>query len=147
MKYKLSFYKDFKLVPPFCGLVSKVTKPRGKKTLDDDGFIKYSLYSDDPRIYRKAPMMLEPGLYWVLDICKVKDNMWWNDYLFIIEENGNAYPVGEWLNQNDSSWVIQALPVVKKFFNKEKLEAINLTTIDYKKPKKTKWNLRYKRKA
>ena len=138
MKYKLSFYKDFKLVPPFCGLVSKVIKPKGKKT-EENGQTHYSLHTDNPIIYHKAPMLLESGLYWVLDICKVKESNHWNQYLFIIEPEGDVYPIGEWLNTNDSSWVIQAVKLVNKYFQGEKLNRIELTKIDYKVVVKTGW--------
>ena len=139
MKYKLSFYKDFKLVPPFCGLVSKVIKPKGTKKQEPDGKVSYNLHTDNPIIYHKAPMLLEPGLYWVLDICKVKESNHWNQYLFIIEPEGAVYPIGEWLNTSDSSWIIQAVKLVNRYFNGERLEKIELTKIDYKVVVKSGW--------
>lgn len=132
MKYEVDFYKDFKLVPPVCGIVSRVVKPKGIKKIEPDGKTSYKLYSDSPIIYNNEKMALEPGLYWVLDVCKVKGAMTWNQYLFVLEEDGSMYAIAEYLNQGDSSWVVEAMKPVKKFFKGEVTEPITPSKIDYK---------------
>lgn len=132
MKYEVDFYKNFKLVPPVCGIVNRIEKPKGIRKIEPDGKTYYRLYSDSFILYNGEKMSLEPGLYWVLDVCKVKGAMTWNQYLFVLEKDGSVYAIAEYLNQNDSSWVVEAMKPVKKFFRGEATEPITLSKIDYK---------------
>ena len=139
MKYSIDFYKMFNLVPPMCGLIDKVTSPKGIRRQEEDGYISYQLHSDLCCIYKGEATDLEPRLYWVLDVGLVKGTLNWNQYLFIIEDDGTVYPVGEYLDQKDSSWVKKAIGTVKKYFAKEPVDAIEITKIDYKIHRKSKW--------
>lgn len=132
----IDFYKRFKLVTPVCGLVHRISKPKGIRTFDEDGKASYALVSDLIGLYEETPMKLTKGLYWVVDVCKIKGSMAWNQYLFIVDDEG-AYPIAEYLYQTDSTWIVKAIKLVKMYFNGEELEAISPTKIVWKEEQKT----------
>lgn len=138
-KYSIDFYKTYNLVPPTCGLVNKVTSPKGLRKFEAEGYTSYQLYSDLSDIYKGEPASLEPGIYWVLDICKVKEVLHWNHYLFVVDTDGFNYPVAEYLNQRDSAWVKEAIKLVKRYFAGEELDSTGITKIDYQIIRKSKW--------
>jgi len=70
----------------------------------------------------------------------VKGELKWNQYLFILEDDGDVYPIAEYLDQRDSSWVKSAIKLVKSYFEGNELDPIELTMIDYKIHRKTKWS-------
>ena len=140
MTYRIDFYKAFKLVPPMCGLVNRVTSPKGIRRIEPDGYTSYQLQSDLSCIYHGEASLFKPGLYWVLDIGLVKGELKWNQYLFILEDDGDVYPIAEYLDQRDSSWVKSAIKIVKSYFEGTELDPIELTMIDYKIHRKTKWS-------
>lgn len=126
---RINFYKQFDLVDPLCGLVSKITSPKGIRKEFDDGKFSYQFRSSLVGIYEGEEMLLEPGLYWVMDVCKPKKYIIWCHYLFIIGKDGICYPVAEFLNQKNTDWVKRALPLVKDYFNGAKLTKITVTNI------------------
>lgn len=144
LSYEVDFYKQFKLVPPTCGLISRVTSPKGVRVQEPDGYMYYKLYTDSSIIYDGKAVTLKPGLYWVMDVCNVLGAMTWNHYLFIISKDGKVAPVAEYLHQHDSSWVKKAIKVVKSYYNKEKLQPIELTKIQHKSEDNTHWKSRSK---
>ncbi len=141
MKTKIDFYKKYKLVPPVCGLVNKITSPKGKKTEHPDGYTHYSLHSELSDIYHGEAVELESGLYWVMDVCKVMGRMTWNHYLFIISDDGNVFPIAEYLEQRDTAWVKKAIKIVKTYFNdgEDAFEPIEVTKIKYKSTDGSHW--------
>lgn len=140
MKYRIDFFKTFNLVPPVCGLVNKVTSPKGVRRIEDDGYTHYELHSDLISTYKGEALALESGLYHVVDIGSVQGRLNWNHYLFILDTEGYAYPIAEYLDQPNSSWIAQAIKLVKRYFQDDPAEMqdpIQLTSIDYELPKRT----------
>lgn len=138
-RVEIDFYKEFRLPTPLCGIVSKVTSPRGKKISITDTTYSYHLYTEMVNLYKGDAATIEPGLYWVLDVCKPVEAIEWYQYLFVVEKNGDVYPVAEYLRQVDSTWVRKAMPLIKDYFAKKKLEPIKLTRIRMLATKKTRW--------
>ena len=140
-KYKIDFYKEFKLVPPVCGLVQKITSPKGIRRKESDAYTSYHLHTELMDIYEpNRPSEIESGLYWVLDVCKIYDKMTWFNYLFIVLDGGRALPVGEFLRCKDSTWIKDALPIIKSYFEEEELSPIKLTYIPRPTPKLNRWS-------
>lgn len=130
-KHTIDFFKEFGLVPPLCGLVDLVTSPKGIRQQRADGLMYYELHSEFKGLYYDQPSEFEEGIYHITDICKVKGILTWNHYLFILDKNGKATPVAEFLSQHDTSWVKDAVPVLKECF-KGTAKPIVITPIDYK---------------
>lgn len=139
-RFEFDFYKELKLPRPVtCGLVNKVTKPKGKRTFNEDiNDYYYELNHDLIQVYDHGDgeVALEPGLYWVMDIYKHKHEMHWNHYLIILEGDGSVYPVAEYLDCHNSKWVKKAVKITEAYFNKEELEPIELTHCKTDKPLK-----------
>lgn len=138
-RFEFDFYKELKLPRPVtCGLVSKITKAKGKRTFNEDiNDYYYELHHDLVQVYNYGEeVALEPGLYWVMDIYKYKHEMYWNHYLIILENDGSVYPVAEYLNCHDSKWVKKAVKVTETYFNQEALEPVELTHCKVDKPLK-----------
>lgn len=136
----LDFYKKFRLPQPVCGLVNKVTSPKGIRKQEEGGFYSYHLHTDLVCIYKGEATRLDPGIYWVLDVCKPDDCMEWYQYLFVVEDDDAVYPVAEYLRQTGSEWILDAQPIIKKYFKGEQLTPIQLTRIRQVIPKKTRWD-------
>ena len=121
------------------GYVARITSPKGIKK-EVDGRVSYALRTEGTGTPTDGKRLVLPGLYQVIDICHWNrdHNLQWNIYLLIIDEEGNTYPVAEYLDNPYTLWVKQALKIVKAFFNDEELETIELTPQPKKaKPKKT----------
>lgn len=138
-RYKFDFYKQFDLLPPVSGLVSKITSPKGIRRITDSG-VKYQFHSDLIQVYDGQECMIEPGLYWVLDVCHVKKSLVWCHYLFIVEDDGTVYPIKQCLNQKNSDWIPKSLEVVKRYFNGESIDPIELRVLPRPKPKRAGWS-------
>ena len=140
--YEIDIFKEFNLEKPVAGLVEKISQPKGIVKHEKHGD-SYSLYTDDTRmtVYNGEEFDLVPGIYWVLDIFKhpKKQILQWNHYLFIVDEDGAVYPVAEYCNQQDSTWVKQAIPVIKRFFKGESFNPIELTYYLHRSDKRTSW--------
>lgn len=137
-KFEFDFYKELKLPRPvLCGLVNKVTKPKGKRTMDESiGQYYYELYNDLIQVYNEEEAYFEPGLYWVMDIYKYKLDLHWNHYLIIMEDDGSVYVVAEFLDCHDSTWIKKAVKTVNAYFDGEGLEPIKVTKCKTDKPVK-----------
>lgn len=125
--YKIDFYRDFRLPRPFGGIIRRVNSPKGIRRIGEANTI-YKLQSDILDIYDGDPFLAIPGLYWILDIHSSKGMSIWSHYLFIVEEDGKIYPIAEYPDEVDTEWVRSALPIVKAYFNHQKLEPIELVT-------------------
>lgn len=143
-KFEFDFYEELGLPRPVtCGLVSRVTKPKGRRTLvegltkGDEPYYHYELHHDLIEVYGYTKdTAFIPGIYWVMDVYKHKHNMCWNHYLIILEDDGSVYPVAEYLNCHDSRWVKKAAKVTEAYFNGKELEPIELTHCKTDKPLK-----------
>lgn len=139
-EFEVDFYKEFKLKPPIAGLVNKVTSPKGTRRLEETGRYTYHIKEELVQVYDEKPCTVTPGLYWVMLITKDITTLYggpkWYHYLFIVDLDGDVYPIFEYLEAKDTSWVKEALPYIKKYFSEEHLDRIRLTP--YKKPAKTK---------
>lgn len=141
-RYEFDFYKELNLPQPItCGLVQRVVSPKKVRTPETDYDYKgieechYQLDTELIEIYGyDKGVALAAGLYWVMDIFKQGQNLTWNHYLIILEDDGSVYPVAEYLNCHDSKWVKKGAKIVKAYFNGEDIPAINLTKYKTHKP-------------
>lgn len=136
--YKVDFYRELSL--PLAGLVKKVTSPKGVRTIIDDQYV-YSLKSELCCQYQGKAMRVTPGLYHVSCICKPKGEVIWNHYLFVVDADGNGYPVAEYLECSDSTWVKDAIHIVKDYFAENPVKPIKVTKYEKKPDKGTSWKL------
>lgn len=111
--------------------VFRITSPKAKRKLEGNGNYYYSLYTDyafqddeDKNVF-----LCKPGIYQVIDICywKYHSKLQWNIYIVVVEEDGTAYPVEEYIDNPNTLWVKDVRPILKRYFNNEKLEPIELT--------------------
>lgn len=150
MKRMMNFYEEFNLPEPLGGVTSRITSPKGLRKTEKSGRVLYSLKSDTLGIYTED-IAVEPGLYWVIDVCKPAHKVIWCHYLFIVEKS-KSYPVAEYLEQTDTTWVKEAIMLVKAYYKGEKLPKIVLTKmatpVETRKLKSTKnFSLPYKSKG
>lgn len=138
-KVRIDFYKEFPLATPVVGLVEKIESPKGLKKQEDNGQTSYSFKCGDFWVYKNEPLELTEGIYKVLDICNIDREPTWNNYIFIIDSDGDVFPLGEFLNCPDTRWVKKALPLVKSYFAGDGLDSIELTNLRPKKEKKSGW--------
>ena len=117
------------------GFVSKVVSPKATRrahTNNKGELTYYSYHLDTGSVYgdyEKGKLYCEEGLYVALDICHWggSSSLQWNIYLVIVDEDGEATPVAEYLDSPCTEWVKQAKYVVKDYFNGEELKEIELT--------------------
>lgn len=139
VKLEIDFYSELRLPRPMtCGLVHKVTSPKGERRLNDNDQYEYRLKNDLIQIYDGKPAIVTPGIYWVMDIYKIGDCLKWNHYLVIVEEDC-FYPVAEFLECTDSSWIKDALPYIKDYYAGFDLEPIEITVYREPKQRKNRW--------
>lgn len=142
--YSIDIFKEFELEKPVAGLVERISKPKGIIKHGEYGD-SYSLYTDDSRttVYDGKEFDLIPGIYWVMDIFKhpKHDTCQWNHYLFIVENDGSVFPIAEYCDQHDSTWVKQAIPVIKRFFAGETFKPIEITYYLHRSDKRTRWKV------
>lgn len=142
-RLEIDFYKELELPPATCGLVNKIVSPKGIRKLNEHDRYEYRLKDELVQIYDDKPANVESGIYWVMDIYKDKGGeLKWNHYLVVVEEDC-FYPVAEFLDCKDSTWIKQALPYIKDYFKEFDLEPIKITP--YKPPKQNKkgWKTAY----
>lgn len=130
--YDIDFFKEFSLKKPISGIVERIVDAKGFRHKEEWGYsYQFNTDSSVSCVYKGEAMSCIPGLYKVLDICYIQDHicerMIWNNYLFVLEEDGTVYPVAEFIDDKDSSWVKKAMPVVKSYFNGEEIEPIELS--------------------
>lgn len=146
-KVRIDFYKEFGLERPMAGLVKRITSPKGVRTADSgstDGY-SYRLHTELVGIYIGTPMDLSPGIYLVSDICAPYNRLIWNWYIFIVDGDNIlhlAYPIAEFLDQKDSSWVKDAIPILKRAFSEKSMDPIKITKYSHEESKpKSAWKI------
>lgn len=138
--YKVDFFKQFKLETPIAGLVREITSPKGIRIKDGDDYA-YKLHTELCCIYRGESVSLHPGIYQVLNICRPEETTIWNQYLFIIDPDGYAYPVAECLNCHNSLWIKEVLPIIKNYWNAGINTAIHLTRYKHEEKESRGWKM------
>lgn len=114
---KIDVFKKFKLVKPVvCGLVMRITSPKGIREWNEaTQQYHYNLHTDLKQIYDGTPVELATGLYWVVDIAKTKDlGIHWNHYLLNVAED-SAELVESYLDVKGTDWIPEALPTIKQY--------------------------------
>lgn len=139
MKVTVDIYKKFRLPIPTCGLINKITSPKGIRVRESETYTSYRLHTDLVCIYDDRATQLDEGIYWVMNVCKVEGTMQWDHYLFVVEED-RVYPVAEFLYLTNTEWIPEALPYIKKYFAGEHLDPIKLTYIRQETSNKTRWS-------
>ena len=139
---EIDFYKELELPKKIiCGLVEKILSPKGVRKLNEYDRYEYSLKSELVQVYDEKPVTVTPGIYWVMDIYKPSlSEQHWNHYLIVVEDDC-FYPVAEFIDCRDSTWVKDAIPYIKDYFEGFELEPIELTKQKREKPKKPSWKL------
>lgn len=141
--FEIDFYKELKLAPPICGLVHKVISPKGIRKLNKQDRYEYHLKEELIQIYDNKPAEVDTGIYWIMDICKDRDgSLKWNHYLVVVEDDG-YYPVAEFLNCQDSTWIKDALPYIKDYFNGFEIDPIEVEEYRSLEQNKTGWKTTY----
>lgn len=138
-RYEVDFFTMFKLPQPTCGMICKIISDRGIRKVESDNIYSY-FFKDESELYHNKSSKLEPGIYHIMDICKLQEEMQWCHYLFIIDQDGSVYPVAEYLKQPDTRWVKKALPVVKDYFRGKNIDPIEITDLRPKK-RKSSWKI------
>lgn len=138
-KLEIDFYKELNLPEVFTGLVNKVTSPKGMRKLNEMDRYEYRLKDELIQVYEGEPALVDEGIYWVMDIFKFEGSLKWNHYLVVVEDDC-FYPVAEFLECVDSTWIPDAIPYLKDYFAGVELEPIELTKYKFPKKKKTRWD-------
>ena len=118
---KLDPFKKFKLTKlTVCGLVMKITSPKGIRTWNEETQLyHYNLHTDLKQVYSHTDakqVELEPGLYWIVNIAKNKElGIHWNHYILKVTDN-DAELLESYLNENSTDWIPTALPTIKEYF-------------------------------
>lgn len=113
---RLDPFKKFKLPKPIvCGLVMRITSPKGVREWNDSTQqYHYRLHTDNTHIYEGGAIDLTDGLWWVVDIAKIKDlGMTWNHYLLKVDGD-NAEILESYVNVKGTDWIPEALPTIKQ---------------------------------
>lgn len=121
----VNFFRLFHLGSPVTGLVMKITSPKGIRTLTVSGY-SYDLHEDLCSYEKDKALRITPGLYHVIGIGYVSERIVWNHYL-LMADTEEILPVGEYLDQPDSSWILQAIPIIKKVMSGTSVDPIELT--------------------
>lgn len=115
---KIDVFKHFKLPQPVvCGLVMEIISPKGIRTMNEaTGVYHYNLHTDLQQIYEGDPAQLQDGLYWIVDIARIKgEGLQWNHFLLEIND-GEADILESYYNIKSSDWIPKALPTIKQHF-------------------------------
>lgn len=139
-RLEIDFYKELKLPQPMtCGLVNKILSSKGIRKLNERNQYEYRLKDELIQIYEDKPALVEPGIYWVMDIFKIGNELKWNHYLIVVESDC-FYPVAEFREVVDSTWIKDAIPYIKDYFAGIELEPIEITLYRAPKQRKTGWS-------
>lgn len=139
-RLEIDFYKELKLPQPMtCGLVNRILSPKGIRNLNEHGQYAYHLKDELIQIYEGKPALVVPGIYWVMDIFKIGSGLKWNHYLVVVESD-SFYPVAEFCEVVDSTWIKDAIPYIKDYFAGFELEPIEITPYRAPKQRKTGWS-------
>ena len=101
--------------------------------------VVYHLKDELIQIYEGKPALVVPGIYWVMDIFKIGSGLKWNHYLVVVESD-SFYPVAEFCEVVDSTWIKDAIPYIKDYFAGFELEPIEITPYRAPKQRKTGWS-------
>ena len=137
-RVKIDFEQALGLDHKIGGYVARITSPKGMKK-EEDGIISYRLHTESVGIPDSDGLLsVIPGLYEIIDICKWNrtQKLQWNIYLLVVEEDGNTYPVAEYLDSPHTLWVKKAVKVCRIFFSGENLPRVTLTPQPKKEPRK-----------
>lgn len=139
-RYEIDFYKELKLPRTTCGLVNKILSPKGKRRLNERNEYEYHLNDELIQVYQgEGATEVTEGLYWVMDVFKNSEGqLQWNHYLVVVDEEG-FYPIYEYLDAHDTTWILDAMPYIKGYFAGEEFDPIALTKYRMPKPK-TRWS-------
>jgi len=113
--------------PVVGGVLLKVVSPKGiREFREETQRYHYKLHTqtilifDDRQDNVDKPVDIGEGLYWVVAICRSKDlGLHWNHYIFKANDEGKTKVLGKYFNQMDSSWIVEALPEIKRYFKKK----------------------------
>ena len=125
---RINFEEVLSLKHNVGGFVARITEPKGIKT-EVNGTIHYEFKTDISGVKEEdGSINVAPGIYEVCDVCKWNhETLQWNFYLVVVDSDGQAYPVAEYLDSPNTLWVKKAIKIVKAYFNGEELEEIELT--------------------
>ena len=135
--FNIDFYKKNPeiLQPMNAGYVGKVLSPNIHTSIIND-IETQSLDEKFLGLYAGESYSIDPGLYHVLCVGKPKDSkLSWFNYLFIVTEDGDSYPVAEYFNIHGSEWVGEAQKLITQYFKGKNIKPIKLTEIQ--RPKMT----------
>ena len=139
-KLEIDFYKELKMpTPMLCGLVNKIKSPKGVRKLNEHDRYEYSFKDELVQLYKGEPALVDEGIYWVMDIYKRGNETKWNHYLVIVEEDC-FYPIAEFLDCHDSTWIKGAMPYVKEYFEGFEQEPVEITPYNPPKQRKNGWS-------
>lgn len=118
MSVKIDVFKKYRLAKHIvCGLVLKITSPKGVRTWNEStGLYHYNLHTDLKQVYDGQATELEDGLYWIVCIAKNKElGIHWNHYLLKVAK-GSTELVESYLDVKSTDWIPEALPAIKQYF-------------------------------
>lgn len=141
-RLEIDFYKELKLPQPMtCGLVNKILSPKGIRKLNERDQYEYHLKDELIQIYEDKPALVVPGIYWVMDIFKIGNQLKWNHYLVVVESD-SFYPVAEFCEVVDSTWIKDAIPYIKMYFAGEELDPIHITPYRAPRQRQNGWGVK-----
>lgn len=134
---RIDFEKELGLGHKVGGFIARITSPKAIRKEEKGGRYSYRFHTDSIYRHPDGTYQSKDGIYQVIDICKWNNTseLQWNIYIVIVED-GEVYPVGEYLDSPVTLWVKDAKKLVKAYFEGEQLDVIELTP--QPKPSKTK---------
>lgn len=134
-KFTINFHEEYNLSTNLvASLVLKVVSDRATRklihTVNGAEHYSYSLHTES--VFggsSKEEYYCDEGLYEVLTISHWggRATLQWNIYLILVDDEGNTYLVGEYLDSPDTQWVRKAKKVVKAYFAGEELDVVEQT--------------------
>ena len=127
-KHEVDFFLSF--ASPIVGLVSKITSPKGVRHVEGSD-VKYGLHAELVDVYSEGKAtFVESGLYWVVCIYKKDTELIRTSYLFVVTDSGSLRPIAEYLGYPELTWIPDAIPLLKAYFNNGSLPLITLTPVE-----------------
>lgn len=134
-KFNINFHEEYNLKPNLVSsLVLKVVSDKATRKLNHlangNEYYSYSLHTESAfGDFDKDVYYCDEGLYEVLTISHWggQATLQWNIYLILVDDEGNTYLVGEYLDSPDTQWVKDAKKVVKAYFAGEELDVVEQT--------------------
>lgn len=139
-RLEIDFYEELEMPKPIvCGLVNKILSPKGIRKLNKNDLYEYHLKSELTQVYDGKAANVDKGIYWVMDIYRRVNELKWNHYLVIVEDDC-FYPIAEFLDCHDSTWIKDAIPYIKAYFAGDEQDPIDITPYKPPKQRKTGWS-------